>query len=169
MFTPAFAQLMARYGQWQNASLISAANTLNEDARRENRGAFFGSIHATLDHLLWGDRLWLSRFGGCQAPNGGIPTSTMQFPDWEKLKAMRENIDAAMVTWADRQSQACIDSDFLWITSAGVTVGTFPRWKLIQQMFNHGTHHRGQVHAMLTAAGASPEDTDIQQMPGFVP
>ncbi|MEM8615946.1 MAG: DinB family protein [Pseudomonadota bacterium] len=149
--------------------MFTAAGTLSDGERRRDRGAFFGSIHATLNHLLWGDRLWLSRFGGCDKPAGGIADSTAQFEDWADLKAMREVTDTAMVVWADVQTPETLDSDFHWVTSAGVSVGHHPRWKLIVQMFNHGTHHRGQVNALLTAAGATLPDTDIQRMPGFVP
>jgi uncharacterized damage-inducible protein DinB len=59
VISPAHARLMARYNRWQNTSLYGAAATLSDDARRQNRGAFFGSIHGTLSHLLWGDSIWM--------------------------------------------------------------------------------------------------------------
>ena len=62
MIDPAYVQRMARYNRWQNANLYGVADTLSDEERRRERGAFFGSIHKTLSHLLWGDRIWMSRF-----------------------------------------------------------------------------------------------------------
>jgi uncharacterized damage-inducible protein DinB len=64
MIDPAFVQTMARYNAWQNDNLYTAAASLTDEARRQNRGAFFNSIHATFCHLLWGDRMWLHRLIG---------------------------------------------------------------------------------------------------------
>src|SRR5690606_4695511 len=64
MITPEYARLFARYNCWQNKSLYDAASALSDDERKAKRGAFFGSIHATLNHLLWGDQIWMSRLAG---------------------------------------------------------------------------------------------------------
>ena len=68
MITPAYAGTMARYNRWQNESLYREALKLSDEERQRDRGAFFGSIHGTLNHLFWGDSLWLSRFGGGEKP-----------------------------------------------------------------------------------------------------
>jgi hypothetical protein len=62
MIDPAYVQRMARYNRWQNANLYGVADALSDEERRRERGAFFGSIHKTLNHLLWGDQIWMSRF-----------------------------------------------------------------------------------------------------------
>ena len=62
MIDTAYVQRMARYNRWQNRNLYGVADTLSDDERRRERGAFFGSIHKTLSHLLWADRIWMSRF-----------------------------------------------------------------------------------------------------------
>ena len=62
MIDPAYVQRMARYNRWQNANLYGVADTLSDEERRRERGAFFGSIHKTLSHLLWADQIWMSRF-----------------------------------------------------------------------------------------------------------
>ncbi|MBT4428135.1 MAG: damage-inducible protein DinB, partial [Rhodospirillaceae bacterium] len=64
MISPDYVRTMATYNRWQNGSLYDAANTLSDDERKQARGAFFGSIHATLNHILWGDQIWMSRFTG---------------------------------------------------------------------------------------------------------
>lgn len=167
MFTPAFAQLMAQYTQWQNNSLYTAAGTINDEARRLDRGAFFNSIHETLAHIVWADQIWLSRFEGCDAPEGGINESASRFESWDDLTAARLDMDQLILAWADKLTPDALTGDMTWFSGAAGKEITRPRWLLIQQMFNHGTHHRGQVHTMLTAAGAKPEDTDVPFMPSL--
>ena len=70
-----YVQRMARYNRWQNENLYTVADGLSEEERRRQRGAFFGSIQATLNHLLWADWMWMSRFAGTPKPEGGIPQS----------------------------------------------------------------------------------------------
>lgn len=173
MITPQYAQTMAAYNKWQNQSLYGAAATLSEEERQRNRGAFFGSIHKTLSHLLWGDDVWLSRLAGFPPPAiAGIAESTGYYDDWNALRTARERTDQTILDWASRLTPEDLEGDFKWTPSpASGQSGavkreiTKPRWLLVVHMFNHQTHHRGQVHAMLTAAGAKPADTDIQFMP----
>src|SRR5207302_270238 len=80
---------MARYNRWQNQNLYGVADRLGEEERRRERGAFFGSVHKTLSHLLWGDRIWMSRFSDVPKPVGGIPESVAMYPDWDGLKRER--------------------------------------------------------------------------------
>ncbi|MGE0625885.1 MAG: DinB family protein [Pseudomonadales bacterium] len=165
MITPEYVRLMAAYTRWQNGSIYAAADTLTDGARRQHRGAFFGSIHATLNHLLWGDQLWMHRLAGTPAPRSpDIPGSVRQFEDWEALKGERRDTDEALVAWSRRVSVADLDGTFSWFSGAIQAEVFRPRQALVIQLFNHGTHHRGQVHAMLTAAGARPEDTDVPFM-----
>src|SRR5215210_7171332 len=89
MIDPAYVRRMARYNRWQNQNLYGVAETLSDEERRRERGAFFGSIHKTLSHLLWGDRIWMSRFMGGPRPQGGIPESVSMYPDWDGLKRER--------------------------------------------------------------------------------
>ncbi len=158
---------MASYNRWQNESLFSAADALPDDARRADRGAFFRSIHETLAHILWGDEVWLSRFGACAAPDGGISESTLRFPDWAELRAARAATDDLIERWSRRISEQDLVGDMSWFSGAMGRELTRPLGLLIVHMFNHQTHHRGQVHAMLTAAGAKPADTDLPFMPGL--
>src|SRR5262245_41939313 len=73
MIDLAYVQCMARYNRWQNDNLYGVADTLSDAERRRDRGAFFGSIHATLNHLLWADRIWMSRLAGTPPPEGAFP------------------------------------------------------------------------------------------------
>ena len=156
---------MARYNRWQNENLYNAAETLGDVARREDRGSFFGSIHATLSHILWADQIWMSRLSDWQKPDIGIAGSKDLYDDWDALRAKRAEADATFITWADALNQSEIDGDLQWYSGAMGQDMIRPKAVCIMQVFNHQTHHRGQVHAMLTAASAKPADTDISFMP----
>jgi uncharacterized damage-inducible protein DinB len=165
MITPDFARTMARYNTWQNANLYSAANGLGDTARRLDRGAFFGSIQNTLTHVVWADTLWMSRFSGGPKPSGGIKDSSAFVESWADLLIAREALDCAILGWADGLASDALDGDLSWFSGAMGRTMTKPLSLLVAHFFNHQTHHRGQVHAMLTAAGARPEDTDLFIMP----
>lgn len=165
MITPAHTQLMSAYNMWQNKSIYGAAAGLSDDQRRQNRGAFFGSIHDTLSHILWGDSIWLSRFTNFPAPQGGIPQSTALYTNWEDLCDAREQADQFILEWAAALEQRDLEGDLSWYSGAVGRDMSERKWMLVTHFFNHQTHHRGQVHVMLTAAGAKPDDTDIPFMP----
>ena len=156
---------MARYNLWQNESLYAASDMLSDAARRKDRGSFFGSIHATLSHILWADQLWMSRLSNWTAPEGPSQEVPL-YADWTELKHHRSAADSTFMTWADNLQQADIDGDLQWYSGSLGRGMTSPRALCMVHMFNHQTHHRGQVHCMLTAAGAAPaEDTDLPFMP----
>ena len=166
MITPAYVCTMAAYNRWQNQSLYGAAESLSDEARRETRGAFFGSIHATLNHLLWADQIWMSRLAGTPTPKAkSIKDSIAQYESWAELKAARANFDETMIGWANRLKQADIDGDLTWFSGAAGREVTKPKALLIAHLFNHETHHRGQVHCMLTQCGAKPAATDLTLAP----
>ena len=165
MITPEFVRGMARYNAWQNSGQLETASGLGDAARRQERGAFFGSIHGTLSHLLWGDTIWMSRFDGWDAPGVGIPDSAAWAGSWEDLVARRQDADRRIRAWADRVTADDLEGDLAWHSGALGREVVKPRALCITHFFNHQTHHRGQVHAMLTAAGARPGDTDLFIMP----
>ena len=166
MIDTAYVQRMARYNRWQNANLYGVAETLNDEERRRERGAFFGSIHKTLSHLLWADRIWMSRFfSEVPKPQAGIPESVSLYPDWDGLKREREAFDDTMIGWADRLDPVWLVGDLTWYSGAAKRDVTKPKWQLVMHFFNHETHHRGQVHCMLTQAGGKPHTTDLPGLP----
>ncbi|OYU48618.1 MAG: damage-inducible protein DinB [Rhizobiales bacterium PAR1] len=161
MISLQFVRTMARYNRWQNRSLYTAADMLSPEERRKDRGAFFASIEGTLNHLLWGDGVWMHRFAGTPKPVGGIADSTKRLPEWDMLKRERVAVDEAIVIWSDGLSEEWLAGDMSWYSGAAGREVSKPNWFLVSHLFNHQTHHRGQVHAMLTAAGAKPDDTDL--------
>ena len=161
MISPGWVRMMAGYGAEMNRRWYAAAASLDDAARKRDRGAFFGSIHATLNHLLWADRIWMSRFDGWDRPAGGIKESIALHDDFGALATARAEVDAGILAWAGRVDADWLAGDLGWFSGAAGRDVTRPRAVLVTHLFNHQTHHRGQVHAMLTAAGARTEDTDL--------
>jgi uncharacterized damage-inducible protein DinB len=166
MIDRAYVQRMARYNRWQNQNLYGVADRLSDEDRRKERGAWFGSIHKTLSHLLWADTIQMSRFTqDVPKPPVGIPGSVSLYPDWGVLKDERARFDRIIVDWADTIEPAWLAGDLTYVSAAISRELIRPRWVLVTHMFNHQTHHRGQVHSMLTQAGGRPSDTDLPFMP----
>ena len=161
MITQAWCRMMAAYNAEMNRRIYAAADTLDDAQRREARGAFFGSIHATLSHLLWGDTIWMSRFADWDVPNGGIPASIALHGDWVKLRMDRDTADTRIEAWAASLDPAWLDGTLGWYSGAMQRDVMRPNAVLVTHLFNHQTHHRGQVHAMITSFGAKTGDTDL--------
>jgi uncharacterized damage-inducible protein DinB len=165
MIDGAYVQHMARYNRWQNENLYGVAQLLPDEERRRERGAFFGSIRKTLSHLLWADRIWMSRFTDVPRPQAGVAESVSLYPDWEGLKSERVGFDQTILDWADAVDPLWLAADHTYYSGAAKREVTKPRWLLVTHMFNHQTHHRDQVHSLLTQAGGKPHDIDLPFMP----
>lgn len=167
MISPDYARMMARYNAWQNRSLYTAADTLSDDQRQHDCGAFFGSIEGTLSHLYWADSIWLARFTGGELPRLTLPQTAHFDGGWQALKPARITLDERVAAWVGAMGEAEISGDLTWFSGALGREMRRPRAQLIVHMFNHQTHHRGQVHALLTRFGAKPEDTDLPFMTAY--
>jgi uncharacterized damage-inducible protein DinB len=161
MITPDWVRLMAAYNTEMNRRLYAAAGRLTPAQRIADRGAFFGSVQGTLSHLLWGDSTWMHRFDGWEKPAGGIRESPGLHADWEALKAARVAADARIEAWAARVEAAWLGGSLSWASAALGRDVTRPTAVLVTHFFNHQTHHRGQVHALLTGFGEKTGDTDL--------
>ena len=161
MITPAYVRTMARYNAEMNRRLYDAAAELTDAQRRADCRAFWGSIHGTLTHLVWGDMQWMSRFADWPKPPVPIKQSAGMIDDFATLRARREQADADIIAWADGVDGAWFDRDLVWFSGAAQREMRRPRGFLVAHFFNHQTHHRGQVHALLTAQGRDTGDTDL--------
>jgi uncharacterized damage-inducible protein DinB len=168
-------RFLARYNQWFNTRLIDAADRLADAERKQDRGAFFGSIHHTLNHLLVADQVWLKRFRQCGQDNGwqapgltdavlDLPQeaalNTVLFDDWTALRTKRAQLDAAIAQWTADMPDGFAQFTMRYSNSKGVQ-RAHPAWQAMTHFFNHQTHHRGQVTALLMQAGVDPGTTDL--------
>jgi uncharacterized damage-inducible protein DinB len=158
MIGPYF-QRMARYNQWANARLYKACADLSGEARKQPRQAFFGSIHGTLNHILVGDRIWLSRIVPWDKPYV-VPLNTELYTDFAELRREREKQDAGIIAFVDGLSEQKITGTLRYATTSGAPQET-PFGTVLQHFFNHQTHHRGQVHDMLSQTAVPPPPLDL--------
>jgi uncharacterized damage-inducible protein DinB len=166
MITPDYCQLMARYNRWMNERLYALVSELSDEERKRDRGAFFRSMHGTLNHLLWGDRMWLGRFidEPCAAPAFGAD----MYGDFAELARERELTDRDISNWAGSVTTVWLDGTLSYTSKVDGRARELPRAVAVLQLFNHGTHHRGQLTTLISQAGRNPGETDIPWLPGVV-
>ncbi|MBK0023998.1 DinB family protein [Ochrobactrum sp. S46] len=144
--------------------MVTAADGLTSEERWKDRGAFFQSIAATLNHLYWADALILERLNGSECPEETVKHSLTSPSDWTDFKTLRLHRDQEIERWSSTLSDADLEGMLVWYPGDGSTRFKKPKALCVMQLFNHQTHHRGQMHAVLTAAGAKPEPTDLQML-----
>ncbi len=139
----------AGYNAWCNERLYDAAATLSDADYRADRGAFFKSVHGTLNHLLVGDRIWMQRFTG----EGAVPKSldATVYDDFASLRAARRAEDAAISRYVAGLSEADLSRTIRFRTLSNPATFEQPLAPALDHFFNHQTHHRGQAHALLSS------------------
>jgi len=142
-------KMLAGYNSWANARLYDAAGRMSDSAYREDRGAFFGSVHRTLNHLLVADRIWLKRFGVRSDAPGAL--DVILFEDLAGLRAARAAEDASIETWIGSLADGDLAAPLTYRTLVSPAPVTQPLASALTHVFNHQTHHRGQIHAIMTA------------------
>jgi len=165
MISNEFLRMMSRYNRWQNGWLFDAAGKLSEADRQKDRAGFWGGIQTTLCHLYWGDQIWFSRFDLIDPPGVAIQQSGTFLQDWAVLAEKRNLLDDMVVRWSDEFADGPIEGTLKWFSGAVNKEMEAPLSVILPHIFNHQTHHRGQVHGMLTDAGVATEDTDLFLMP----
>lgn len=160
----ACGQELARYNSWQNRVLFDLCDQIGDDARRQDRGMFFGSIHATLNHILYIDQRILTLLNGGN-PGAFTPTITIA-DDFVELRRLRVETDATLQTLTSSGNTAWQDNIR---TLADVTgkVRDVPLQVLFLQIFNHQTHHRSQITSELHKMGIDYGITDIPLTPNM--
>lgn len=146
-----YFSMFADYNRWANRRVYEAAAALSESEFRQDTGAFFGSVQRTLNHILVADRIWMKRFTG----TGEAPASldAILFEDITALTHAREAEDERIISWIGGLSESALRASFTYSTISNPTVFTQPVHTTLAHVFNHQTHHRGQVHGILTALG----------------
>jgi len=154
---------MARYNRWMNDKLYAVAAELSEGERKKDRGAFFKSIHGTLNHILLGDRVWLSRFTDDPTIADGIVGLDQElYADFAELARERKKTDDGIDAWVATLTEEKLAATFRYLRR-GVE-HTSPLWWCVIHFFNHQTHHRGQATTLFMQAGRDPGVTDLVAM-----
>lgn len=166
MYTGNYATLMAEYNQWMNQKLYSVCSEIPDDKRKADLGAFFKSIHGTLNHLLWADRIWLRRLTGEPFVVGNLGADL--FSDFEVLRVERNTLDEFILVWAKSLRDEWLSSEYTFTSVQDGKTRRGPAWVFVTQIFNHQTHHRGQITTLIKQLGFDPGVTDIPWLPGVV-
>jgi len=151
--------MMANYNEWANARLFRVAGTLEETLYRKEVGAYFRSLHGTLNHLLVADRIWMRRLTG----TGDHPEklNAILFEDLPSLHAARVEEDRRLITFVQSLDEPAFEEAWDYRT-LNRTPQRQRRREILAHLFNHETHHRGHAHAILTVLGvAEPEPLDL--------
>ena len=164
MIDQTYCQMMATYNEWMNRKLYAICAEISDSDRKFDRGAFFKSIHGTLNHLLLGDRIWLGRFIAQPFVVNGHDQEL--YADFSELQLARETCDRQIIEWTTTVSSDWLNSVFHYTNLSG-QANAHPAWILVTHMFNHQTHHRGQLTTLLSQLGYDPGLTDLPWMPNL--
>lgn len=166
-------QALARYNAWMNNNLYNLASQLGEEQRRREVGAFFGSIHGTLSHLLLTDRVQLGRFIGpdrtisYDAGHKPIAIKSLDqelYSDFETLRRERAATDAMIEEWTGKISPEWLAGTMRYHAMSDGGDWDVPLWVAVTHFFNHQTHHRGQITALMKQMGVDPGVTDFMPL-----
>ena len=156
-----YFRTLARYNAWANHRLYDACLKLPEDAYYVNRKVFFGSIHRTLNHILLGSRAWMARIEGIAPSETGITSLDQElYTDRDSLWFAQQEEDARVIDRLDTMDMAQLGGELSYRTMTGIEQRQ-PLSLILGHLFNHGTHHRGQVHAMLSQVPTDPPPLDL--------
>ncbi len=168
---------MAAYNRWMNDKVYAAAASLPVEEVVADRKAFFGSIQATLAHIVVADTIWLQRFAAHPANHAPLESMRGQpiqrdlkaqpFERLGELTAHRRSLDDTINAWAQSVSESDLDHVLEYANTAGQPFRK-PFFSLVMHFFNHQTHHRGQVTTLLTQAGVDVGATDLSVLIGEV-
>lgn len=153
--------MLARYNAWANRRLLAAVDALSEDDYRADCGAFFRSVHGTMNHLVVTDRIWLSRFRGETGDHVPKRLDEIVAEDRVALRRERERTDADLASYVEGLTEEDLSARFSYVRATLPEPVTQPLAPALLHAFNHGTHHRGQVHAMLTRLTGEAPSLDL--------
>lgn len=152
---------MAAYNAAANRRLYAACALLTDPARRRECGAFFGSIHGTLNHLMVGDLIWVTRFEGGEAPSTDLDAEL--YTGFEALALARLALDRCIEEFFAALDADALEHEIVYVNNQGRRF-VDPLSLLVPHFFNHQTHHRGQVHTLLSQARIEAPVLDLHRV-----
>lgn len=152
-------EMMASYNAWANVRVYDAVAELQDEDYRRDMGTFFGSLHATLNHIFVADIIWMSRFRGLSNPPWTLDHIAHNF--LSELRARRVSLDRDILGFVFCRDTEELTGEFTYrpVTSPEPVTQTLS--SALAHFFNHQTHHRGQCHAMLTRLGVDAPELDL--------
>lgn len=153
--------MLAKYNRIANERLYEKCGQLDDGEYRRQRAGSFGSIHALLNHILLGDRIWMARFRG--EGKTTPPLNAELYQAFPGLRAARKEEDTRIAEFFDGLSAEFLEHEIHYRNSLGVSYVENPAVAM-SHMFNHQTHHRGQIHVMLSQTGVSPPSLDMHRI-----
>ncbi len=141
--------MFARYNAWANERVYTAAALVPPQVLSEDKGAFFGSLLGTLNHLFVTDRLWMSRLAG-ESPSG-TKLNDVPFHEFSELRAAKQAQDQDLIAHVDGLSEERLAQPIAYATTSGAAQSQ-PLHEVLSHLFNHQTHHRGQAHHLIGVA-----------------
>ena len=160
------ARVLAEYNAWMNGKLYAACAALPDEERKRDRGAFFHSIHGTLNHVLLADSIWMGRFAGPPFAFKGLDQEL--HASFDELRAHRTEMDERISRWAGGLTDAALGAKLEFKSAITKRTHAPTLWRVVLHFFNHQTHHRGQITALLSQAGVDYGVTDLFLMPGLL-
>lgn len=159
---PTYARTMAAYNQWMNRKILTICATLTDVQRKEDKGAFFKSIHGTLNHILLADKIWMGRF--LDEPFQVDSLAQELYADFDALCIARDQQDQSILAWVAGLQVDHFGETLNYLPATSSVPKSLPMWLAVTHFFNHQTHHRGQVTALLSQLGKDPGVTDLPFM-----
>jgi len=151
--------MFAAYNAWCNERLYDAAAGISDADYRANRGAFFKSMHGTLNHLLLGDRIWMRRFTGAGEHPHNL--DAILYDDFASLRVARRAEDARISRYIDGLNETDLAGTIRYRTIVQPVEIEQALSPALDHFFNHQTHHRGQAHGLLTAIVGDAPSFDL--------
>lgn len=165
MFPKNYFELMAQYNKWMDANIYQVCLDIPDEDRKKDMGAFFKSIHGTLNHIYYGDLAWLERLRDNKFTPRKIGVDL--FEDFLELKSAQEKMDQEIIDWVQSMTDEKLHESYDYVSNVENFKRTLPIWVLTTHMFNHQTHHRGQVTTLIKQLGYEPGVTDIPWLPSL--
>lgn len=154
---------LARYNRWMNERLYAVCAEISDEERKQDRGAFFKSVHGILNHLLLADRIWLGRF--THEPFKVSSLDQELYADFGQLRRERAKTDDAIDAWVAALTEDALSGSLRYTSIVNPEEREMPLWFTALHFFNHQTHHRGQLTTLLSQMGCDSGVTDLMWVP----
>ena len=165
MTTVQIFKVQAQYNRWMNEHFYGLCDTISDEKRKRDMGAFFNSVHGTLNHLLLGDKIWMSRFLQTSFEIESLDQEL--YSDYGELKKERKIVDKEIFDYINSLNEKVIEGLISFTSHVQKARRKFVLRDCLLHFFHHQTHHRGQLSTLISQLGIDIGVTDLMWMPGI--